>query len=133
MNTPFDFDFDKAEEEIKKEKEKLEKPGVGAFEWTTGNLYYSMPNFNGWLSEFPFRTQPKQFGKVYLENENFRVKQDCSFCKNNIQSKINICRKCKIRDRRNTQSNFVLDKNKEIQPRFKLNQIWNSVFSELDD
>lgn len=128
MNTPFEFDFDKAEEEIKKEKEKLEKSDVSAFEWSTAGLHYSMPNFNGWISEFSDRIPTLQFGKVFLENENFRVKQDCSFCKNNIQSKINVCRKCKIRDRRNTQSNFVLDKNKEIQPKFRLNQIWNSVF-----
>ena len=67
--------------------------------------------------------------KYYLENENFRVKQGCNFCKNNIQSKINTCRKCKFHDRKNRQSNFVPDPNQKIQSRFKLNQIWNSVFS----
>jgi hypothetical protein len=131
MNVPFDFDFDKAEEEIKKEKEKLEKfespfPGFSPWVWSLpdskweANIYYD----GDILSEH-------QFGKVRLEKENFRVKQDCSFCKNNVQSRINTCRKCKIRDRRNTQSNFVLDKTKEIQPRFKLNQIWNSVFVNI--
>jgi hypothetical protein len=131
MNVPFDFDFDKAEEEIKKEKEKLEKfespfPGFSPWVWSLPdskwetNIYYD----GDILSEH-------KFGKVRLENENFRVKQDCYFCKNNVQSRINTCRKCKIRDRRNTQSNFVLDKTKEIQPRFKLNQIWNSVFVNI--
>lgn len=130
MNVPFDFDFDKAEEEIKKEKEKLEKfespfPGFSPWVWSLPDskcethIYY-----DGNLHEH-------QFGKIYLENENFRVKQDCSFCKNNTQSRINTCRKCKIRDRRNSQSNFILDKTKEIQPRFKLNQIWNSVFVNI--
>ena len=123
MNEPFEFDFDKAEEEIKKEKEKLQKSDTA-----------SWANFWGCFVEvseinLEFNVQNRKFGEVYIENENFRVKQGCNFCKNNIQSKINTCRKCKFHDRKNRQSNFVPDPNQKIQSRFKLNKIWNSVFS----
>lgn len=126
MNEPFKFDFDKAEKEIKKEKEKLQKSD-------TESLNVSFWRFVETREiNLKFTVQNRKFGEVYLENENFRVKQGCNFCKNNIQSKINTCRKCKFHDRKNRQSNFAPDPNQKIQSRFKLNQIWNSVFSELD-
>lgn len=126
MNEPFEFDFDKAEEEIKKEKEKLQKSDTASFsDWWFHFVEVSEINLK-------FTVSNRKFGKIYLENENFRVKQGCNFCKNNIQSKINTCRKCKFHDRKNRQSNFVPDPNQKIQSRFKLNKIWNSVFSELD-
>ena len=123
MNEPFKFDFDKAEKEIKKEKEKLQKSDTTSWVdfWTR---FVEVSEIN-----LKFTVQNRKFGEVYLENENFRLKQGCNFCKNNIQSKINTCRKCKFHDRKNRQSNFVLDTNQKIQSRFKLNQIWNSVFS----
>ena len=123
MKEPFKFDFDKAEKEIKKEKEKLQKSD-------TESLNVSFWRFvEACEIDLKFTVQNRKFGKVYLENENFRVKQGCNFCKNNIQSKINTCRKCKFHDRKNRQSNFVPDPNQKIQSKFKLNQIWNSVFS----
>ena len=122
MNEPFEFDFDKAEEEIKKEKEKLQKSE--AVSW---DIWYHF--VEACEIDLKFTVQNRKFGKVYIENENFRVKQGCNFCKNNIQSKINTCRKCKFHDRKNRQSNFVPDPNQKIQSRFKLNKIWNSVFS----
>ena len=123
MNEPFKFDFDKAEKEIKKEKEKLQKSD-------TESLNVSFWRFVE-VCEMDLKmiVKNRKFGEVYIENENFRVKQGCNFCKNNIQSKINTCRKCKFHDRKNRQSNFVPDPNQKIQSRFKLNQIWNSVFS----
>lgn len=123
MNEPFKFDFDKAEKEIKKEKEKLQKSD-------TESLNVSFWRFVE-VCEMDLKmiVKNRKFGEVYIENENFRVKQGCNFCKNNIQSKINTCRKCKFHDRKNRQSNFVPDSNQKIQSRFKLNQIWNSVFS----
>ena len=126
MNEPFKFDFDKAEKEIKKEKEKLQKSDTTSWVdfWTR---FVEVSEIN-----LKFTVQNRKFGEVYIENENFRVKQGCNFCKNNIQSKINTCRKCKFHDRKNRQSNFVPDPNQKIQSRFKLNKIWNSVFSELD-
>lgn len=123
MNEPFKFDFDKAEKEIKKEKEKLQKSD-------TESLNVSFWRFvEACEVDLKMIVKNRKFGEVYLENENFRVKQGCNFCKNNIQSKINICRKCKFHDRKNHQSNFVPDPNQKIQSRFKLNGIWNSVFS----
>lgn len=123
MNEPFKFDFDKAEKEIKKEKEKLQKSD-------TESLNVSFWRFvEACEVDLKMIVKNRKFGEVYLENENFRVKQGCNFCKNNIQSKINTCRKCKFHDRKNRQSNFVPDSNQKIQSRFKLNQIWNSVFS----
>ena len=123
MNEPFKFDFDKAEKEIKKEKEKLQKSD-------TESLNVSFWRFVETREiNLKFTVQNRKFGEVYLENENFRVKQGCNFCKNNIQSKINTCRKCKFHDRKNRQSNFVPDPNQKIQSRFILNKIWNSVFS----
>ena len=123
MNEPFEFDFDKAEKEIKKEKEKLQKSD-------TESLNVSFWRFvEACEINLKFTVQNRKFGEVYLENENFRVKQGCNFCKNNIQSKINTCRKCKFHDRKNRQSNFVPDPNQKIQSRFILNKIWNSVFS----
>lgn len=123
MNEPFKFDFDKAEKEIKKEKEKLQKSD-------TESLNVSFWRFvEACEINLKFTVQNRKFGEVYLENENFRVKQGCNFCKNNIQSKINTCRKCKFHDRKNRQSNFVPDPNQKIQSRFILNKIWNSVFS----
>ena len=123
MNEPFKFDFDKAEKEIKKEKEKLQKSD-------TESLNVSFWRFvEACEINLKFTVQNRKFGEVYIENENFKVKQGCNFCKNNIQSKINTCRKCKFHDRKNRQSNFVPDPNQKIQSRFKLNQIWNSVFS----
>lgn len=122
MNEPFKFDFDKAEKEIKKEKEKLQKSDTTSWvDFWTSFVEVSEINLN-------FTVQNRKFGEVYIENENFRVKQGCNFCKNNIQSKINTCRKCKFHDRKNRQSNFVPDENQKIQSRFKLNKIWNSVF-----
>ena len=123
MNEPFKFDFDKAEKEIKKEKEKLQKSDTTSWVdfWTR---FVEVSEIN-----LKFTVQNRKFGEVYIENENFRVKQGCNFCKNNIQSKINTCRKCKFHDRKNRQSNFVPDPNQKIQLRFKLNKIWNSVFS----
>ena len=123
MNEPFKFDFDKAEKEIKKEKEKLQKSD-------TESLNVSFWRFVEVCEmDLKFTVQNRKFGEVYIENENFRVKQGCNFCKNNIQSKINTCRKCKFHDRKNRQSNFVPDPNQKIQSRFILNKIWNSVFS----
>lgn len=123
MNEPFKFDFDKAEKEIKKEKEKLQKSD-------TESLNVSFWRFvEACEINLKMIVKNRKFGEVYIENENFRVKQGCNFCKNNIQSKINTCRKCKFHDRKNRQSNFVPDPNQKIQSRFKLNQIWNSVFS----
>ena len=123
MNEPFKFDFDKAEKEIKKEKEKLQKSD-------TESLNVSFWRFvEACEIDLKMIVKNRKFGEVYIENENFRVKQGCNFCKNNIQSKINTCRKCKFHDRKNRQSNFVPDPNQKIQSRFKLNQIWNSVFS----
>ena len=122
MNEPFKFDFDKAEKEIKKEKEKLQKSD-------TESLNVSFWRFvEACEIDLKFTVQNRKFGKVYIENENFKVKQGCNFCKNNIQSKINTCRKCKFHDRKNRQSNFVPDPNQKIQSRFILNKIWNSVF-----
>lgn len=122
MNEPFKFDFDKAEEEIKKEKEKLQKSD-------TESLNVSFWRFvEACEVDLKMIVKNRKFGEVYLENENFRVKQGCNFCKNNIQSKINTCRKCKFHDRKNRQSNFVPDPNQKIQSRFILNKIWNSVF-----
>ena len=121
MNEPFKFDFDKAEEEIKKEKEKLQKSDTASWD-----IWYRF--VEACEIDLKFTVQNRKFGKVYLENENFRVKQGCNFCKNNIQSKINTCRKCKFHDRKNRQSNFVPDPNQKIQSRFILNKIWNSVF-----
>ena len=123
MNEPFKFDFDKAEEEIKKEKEKLQKSDMASWADFWGR-FVEVSEIN-----LKFTVQNRKFGEVYIENENFRVKQGCNFCKNNIQSKINTCRKCKFHDRKNRQSNFVPDPNQKIQSRFKLNKIWNSVFS----
>ena len=122
MNEPFKFDFDKAEKEIKKEKEKLQKSD-------TESLNVSFWRFVE-VCEMDLKmiVKNRKFGEVYIENENFRVKQGCNFCKNNIQSKINTCRKCKFHDRKNRQSNFVPDQNQKIQSRFILNKIWNSVF-----
>ena len=123
MNEPFKFDFDKAEKEIKKEKEKLQKSD-------TESLNVSFWRFvEACEVDLKMTVKNRKFGEVYLENENFRVKQGCNFCKNNIQSKINTCRKCKFHDRKNRQSNFVPDPNQKIQSRFILNKIWNSVFS----
>ena len=123
MNEPFKFDFDKAEKEIKKEKEKLQKSD-------TESLNVSFWRFvEACEIDLKMIVKNRKFGKVYLENENNRVKQGCNFCKNNIQSKINTCRKCKFHDRKNRQSNFVPDPNQKIQSRFILNKIWNSVFS----
>ena len=123
MNEPFKFDFDKAEKEIKKEKEKLQKSD-------TESLNVSFWRFvEACEVNLKMIVKNRKFGEVYLENENFRVKQGCNFCKNNIQSKINTCRKCKFHDRKNRQSNFVPDPNQKIQSRFILNKIWNSVFS----
>lgn len=123
MNEPFKFDFDKAEKEIKKEKEKLQKSD-------TESLNVSFWRFvEACEVDLKMIVKNRKFGEVYLENENFRVKQGCNFCKNNIQSKINTCRKCKFHDRKNRQSNFVPDPNQKIQSRFNLNRIWNSVFS----
>lgn len=123
MNEPFKFDFDKAEKEIKKEKEKLQKSD-------TESLNVSFWRFvEACEIDLKMIVKNRKFGEVYLENENFRVKQGCNFCKNNIQSKINTCRKCKFHDRKNRQSNFVPDPNQKIQSRFILNKIWNSVFS----
>ena len=123
MNEPFKFDFDKAEKEIKKEKEKLQKSD-------TESLNVSFWRFvEACEMDLKMTVKNRKFGEVYLENENFRVKQGCNFCKNNIQSKINTCRKCKFHDRKNRQSNFVPDPNQKIQSRFILNKIWNSVFS----
>ena len=122
MNEPFKFDFDKAEKEIKKEKEKLQKSDTESL------------NVSFWRSvevceiDLKMIVKNRKFGEVYIENENFKVKQGCNFCKNNIQSKINTCRKCKFHDRKNRQSNFVPDPNQKIQSRFILNKIWNSVF-----
>ena len=123
MNEPFKFDFDKAKKEIKKEKEKLQKSD-------TESLNVSFWRFVE-VCEMDLKmiVKNRKFGEVYIENENFRVKQGCNFCKNNIQSKINTCRKCKFHDRKNRQSNFVPDPNQKIQSRFILNKIWNSVFS----
>lgn len=122
MNEPFKFDFDKAEKEIKKEKEKLQKSD-------TESLNVSFWRFvEACEVNLKMIVKNRKFGEVYLENENFRVKQGCNFCKNNIQSKINTCRKCKFHDRKNRQSNFVPDPNQKIQSRFILNKIWNSVF-----
>ena len=123
MNEPFKFDFDKAEKEIKKEKEKLQKSD-------TESLNVSFWRFvEACEVDLKMIVKNRKFGEVYLENENFRVKQGCNFCKNNIQSKINTCRNCKFHDRKNRQSNFVPDPNQKIQSRFILNKIWNSVFS----
>lgn len=123
MNEPFKFDFDKAEKEIKKEKEKLQKSD-------TESLNVSFWRFvEACEIDLKMIVKNRKFGEVYIENENFRVKQGCNFCKNNIQSKINTCRKCKFHDRKNHQSNFVPDPNQKIQSRFILNKIWNSVFS----
>ena len=123
MNEPFKFDFDKAEKEIKKEKEKLQKSD-------TESLNVSFWRFvEACEIDLKMIFKNRKFGEVYLENENFRVKQGCNFCKNNIQNKINTCRKCKFHDRKNRQSNFVPDPNQKIQSRFILNKIWNSVFS----
>ena len=123
MNEPFKFDFDKAEKEIKKEKEKLQKNDTVS--WVDfWSRFVEVSEIN-----LKFTVQNRKFGKVYIENENFRLKQGCNFCKNNIQSKINTCRKCKFHDRKNRQSNFVPDPNQKIQSRFILNKIWNSVFS----
>lgn len=123
MNEPFKFDFDKAEKEIKKEKEKLQKSD-------TESLNVSFWRFvEACEVDLKMIVKNRKFGEVYLENENFKVKQGCNFCKNNIQSKINTCRKCKFHDRKNRQSNFVPDPNQKIQSRFILNKIWNSVFS----
>lgn len=123
MNEPFKFDFDKAEKEIKKEKEKLQKSD-------TESLNVSFWRFvEACEIDLKMIVKNRKFGEVYIENENFRVKQGCNFCKNNIQSKINTCRKCKFHDRKNRQSNFVPDPNQKIQSRFILNKIWNSVFS----
>ena len=123
MNEHFKFDFDKAEKEIKKEKEKLQKSN-------TESLNVSFWRFvEACEINLKFTVQNRKFGEVYLENENFRVKQGCNFCKNNIQSKINTRRKCKFHDRKNRQSNFVPYPNQKIQSRFILNKIWNSVFS----
>lgn len=122
MNEPFKFDFDKAEEEIKKEKEKLQKSDTASWADFWGR-FVEVSEIN-----LEFNVQNRKFGEVYIENENFRVKQGCNFCKNNIQSKINTCRKCKFHDRKNHQSNFVPDPNQKIQSRFILNKIWNSVF-----
>ena len=122
MNEPFKFDFDKAEKEIKKEKEKLQKSDTESL------------NVSFWRSvevceiDLKMIVKNRKFGEVYIENENFKVKQGCNFCKNNIQSKINTCIKCKFHDRKNRQSNFVPDPNQKIQSRFILNKIWNSVF-----
>lgn len=122
MNEPFKFDFDKAEKEIKKEKEKLQKSD-------TESLNVSFWRFvEACEIDLKMIVKNRKFGEVYIENENFRVKQGCNFCKNNIQSKINTCRKCKFHDRKNRQSNFVPDPNQKIQSRFILNKIWNSVF-----
>lgn len=122
MNEPFKFDFEKAEKEIKKEKEKLQKSD-------TESLNVSFWRFvEACEVDLKMIVKNRKFGEVYLENENFRVKQGCNFCKNNIQSKINTCRKCKFHDRKNRQSNFVPDPNQKIQSRFILNKIWNSVF-----
>ena len=123
MNEPFKFDFDKAEKEIKKEKEKLQKSDTESLNVSFWH-FVEVRKIN-----LKFTVQNRKFGEVYLENENFRVKQGCNFCKNNIQSKINTCRKCKFHDRKNRQSNFVPDPNQKIQSRFILNKIWNSVFS----
>ena len=119
MNEPFKFDFDKAEKEIKKEKEKLQKSDTTSWVdfWVR---FVEVSEIN-----LKFTVQNRKFGEVYIENENFRVKQGCNFCKNNIQSKINTCRKCKFHDRKNRQSNFVPDPNQKIQLRFILNKIWN--------
>lgn len=123
MNEPFKFDFDKAEKEIKKEKEKLQKSD-------TESLNVSFWRFvEACEVDLKMIVKNRKFGEVYLENENFRVKQGCNFCKNNIQSKINTCRKCKFHDRKNRQSNFVPDPNQKVQSRFILNKIWSSVFS----
>ena len=78
MNEPFKFDFDKAEKEIKKEKEKLQKSD-------TETLNDSFWRFvEACEINLKFTVQNRKFGEVYLENENFRVKQGRSFCQNNI-------------------------------------------------
>ena len=123
MSEPFEFDFDKAEKEIKKEKEKLQKSDTESLNVSFWRLVEACK------VDLKMIVKNRKFGEVYLENENFRVKQGCNFCKNNIQSKINTCRKCKFHDRKNRQSNFVPDPNQKIQSRFILNKIWNSVFS----
>ena len=68
MNEPFKFDFDKAEKEIKKEKEKLQKSD-------TESLNVSFWRFvEACEINLKFTVQNRKFGEVYIENENFKVK-----------------------------------------------------------
>lgn len=135
MENPFDFDFDKAEEEIKKEKEKLKKekeeqenksnlwsnwPPQSTIYWQSARWDWDadLVNFKGNL--------PIEFGKVRTGKSVDKVRQGCELCKNHTQNKINTCRQCKFHDRRNRQSNFILDKNIEVG--YKFNKLWKDVF-----
>jgi len=127
MENPFDFDFDKAEKEIKKEKEKLEKEKEEKSKvsgWN--NLIYWQPIRTDWVKIEAKGKLPIEFGKVRTGKSVDKVRQGCELCKNHTQNKINTCRQCKFHDRRNRQSNFILDKNIEVG--YKFNKLWKDVF-----
>jgi hypothetical protein len=134
MENPFDFDFDKAEKEIKKEKEKFEKEKEE--QENKSNLWSNWPQMAvhwqsvrwDWDADFVNLKGdlPIEFGKVRTGKSVDKVRQGCELCKNHTQNKINTCRQCKFHDRRNRQSNFILDKNIEVG--YKFNKLWKDVF-----
>ncbi len=133
MDNPFDFDFEKAEEEIKKEKEKLEKEKEerDANFWSTfpGKIavHWQSVNWNWNIDSIELKGElPIEFGKVRTGKSVDKIRQGCELCKNHTQNKINTCRQCKFHDKRNRQSNFILDKNIEVG--YKFNKLWKDVF-----
>lgn len=140
MNSSFDFDFDDAEDSIKKIKEKEAEKLQGKLKkgdaWTAANTWaasipwYSLPADYG-PTDIIDILEPIEFGKVRYPHTTTKIRQNCDCCKNNAQKYINTCRKCKIYDRRNKQSNFILDKTIELGPPIpKMNHIWQQTFVE---
>ena len=136
MNSSFDFDFDDAEDSIKKIKEKEAKEQQEkANTWSATIPWYSVPTRITVTAEFDNHIvgnlEPIEFGKVKYPHTTTKIRQNCDCCKNNAQKYINTCRKCKIYDRRNKQSNFVLDESIELGPPIpKMNHIWQQTFAE---
>jgi len=136
MNSSFEFDFDDAENSIKKIKEKeakelqekLEKANI--WNSTIPWLVNSKITISAEWSNFTDILKPIEFGKIQYP-QTTKIRQSCDCCKNNAQKYINTCRKCKVFDRRNKQSNFVIDESIELGPPIpKMNHIWQQTFDE---
>ena len=137
MNSSFDFDFDDAEDSIKKIKEKEAKEQQEKANLWSANIPWihsvsSIQVSADWsINTTIANLEPIEFGKIRYPHTTTKIRQNCDCCKNNTQKYINTCRKCKIYDRRNKQSNFVLDESIELGPPIpKMNHIWQQTFAE---